>query len=410
MDKRIEELRINKIDMLQRYTTRHPALQALNLQIQGLKTERDELTIRVKNLPASDQIIVNLLRDVEVKKTLYLILLNKIQELQVVKAGTVSNITILSYAALPDGPLPEKNIVIYFASILAGLMLSGLLIFGRKLVSPRVDDPHWGEKHYNIANLAIIPYCKEQAINSVRHGPAVQGVGLLAHDNPRNLSIESLRSLRTSLQVMLPAAKNNIVSILGVSPGVGKSFISTNLAYLLAVGGKRVLLIDGDLRRGTVHKYFNVAPIPGIADHLNGKATLEDSLRPSMHPNLTFLPRGTYPSDPSEVLMSQEFSTLLDSLSNQFDIVVIDTAPVLLVTDAVLICAHSATNFLVLGAGTHQPAEISMVLKRLDASKVGIEGTIFNFHRAATITKSYGHAKYSKYTAYYYDDDLTPKK
>jgi tyrosine-protein kinase Etk/Wzc len=412
LEQRLNELRVNRIELLQRYTIVHPVIIALDRQVHSLEAEKTKLDRQIKTLPASEQVAVNLLRDIDVKKTLYIILLNKIQELQVAKAGTVSSIRILATASEPDSPLPRRNLVVYLASVIAGLVLSGIYLFGRRLLFPKVDDPHWSERNYNVANLAIVPFCKEQSQNSLNFlNRTTSGLTLLAHSNPRNLSIESLRSLRTSLQVMLPTATNNIVSILGVSPGVGKSFVSANLAYLLATAGKKVVLIDGDLRRGTVHKYFNTVPSPGIADILNDKATLDQTLRTSMHPNLKFLPRGTYPTDPSELLMSEKFSDLVAKISSEFDVVIFDTAPVLLVTDAVLIGAFSATNFLVLGAGVHQPTDIDMVLKRLSASDVAINGTIFNFHRAATITQSYGsYARYGKYHTYYYDESMKDKR
>ena len=411
LDKQLSVLGINKLDMLQRYTLEHPTLIALDTQTKALEAQRNQLEKGLKTLPASDQIAVNLKREVGVKKALYLILLGKIQELEVVKDGTVSSVHILSFASLPDAPLPGKNAMIYMGSILLGLMLSAMIIVGRRLISPRVDDPHWGERHYNMANLAIIPYCKEQTQNAldVKANP-LQPMPLLAHANPRNLSIESLRSLRTSLQVTLAGASNNILAILGVSPGVGKSFVSANLAYLLAAGGKRVLLIDGDLRRGTLHKYMNVSPTPGLAEVLNQTTPIGNALMDTLHQNLTFLPRGTYPSNPSELLMSDYFKALMSSFSHQYDVVVIDTAPVLLVTDAVLIGAVSATNYLVMGAGAHQPADVEMVMKRLTGSGVQVQGSIFNFYRSETLSRSYGqygkYGKYGKYNTYYYDDTM----
>jgi tyrosine-protein kinase Etk/Wzc len=402
LDKKISELRIHKIDMLQQYTAEHPAFIALETQFKALNSQRHKLELILKKLPASDQIAVNLLRDVNVKKTLYVILLNKIQELQVVKAGTVSGLRILAHANIPDAPLPLKRSAIYFGSILLGLLLSALIIFGRRIMSPRVEDPHWSERQFNLPNLAIIPYCKEQSLIATLLDGSKE-IPLLAYTNPRNLSIESLRSLRTSLQVSLASAKNNIVSILGVAPGVGKSFVSANLSYLLASAGKRVLMIDADLRRGTMHKYLHIPASPGLADVLNGTAELDVALVSSIHENLFCLPRGVYPDDPSELLASIKFKTLMQELSLKFDVIVIDTAPVLLVTDAVLVGGLAGTNYIVFGAGAHQPTEIEIALKRLMGAGVQMHGSIFNFHRAQSKKASYG--QYYNYN-YYYDESM----
>jgi len=399
LDKKLGELQINKIDMQQRYTIRHPILIALETQIQALTTQHRVLEQHLKSLPASDQIAVNLLRDVDVKKTLYTILLSKIQELQVVKAGTISSLRILADARVPDAPLPRHGLSVYIVSIFIGILLSFLIIFGRRLFSPRIENPYWVERQFNIANLAIIPYCKEQAAAALGVDSSKR-IPLLAFSNPKNLSIESLRSLRTSLQVSLLDASNNIVAILGAAPAVGKSFIAANLAYLLATTGKRVLLVDADLRKGTLHKYMNLSSSPGVADVLNHKVSMEAAIKSTMQENLFCLPRGLYPEDPAELLASSDFKVLMDTLSQKFDIVIVDTAPILLVTDAVLVGRMAATNYIVFGAGAHQPTEVERALKSLKGATVQLNGSIFNFHRAQS--KKTGYDYYYNYS-YYYD-------
>ena len=408
IEQQLSKLRVEKIDKLQHYTIEHPVLIALNTKVGELQRERDLLESQLKKLPASDQVTVNLMREVEVKNSLYLVLLNKIQELQVVKAGVVSNIRILSLAKLPTAPQPFKNVVLYLSSVLLGLVISLIFIFTRKLIHPRVEDPRWCEQHFNLVNLAIVPYSKEQSASFLRKDgivPGAQQISLLAHVAPRNLSIESLRSLRTTLQVRLACTTNNIVSILGISPGVGKTFISANLGYLLATSGKRVLLVDTDLRRGTLHKYFNIPPSPGLAEVLNKEKTLSEVIAPTIHENLMIIPRGIYPNDPSELLSGEIFKNILKETSSLFDIVVIDTAPVLLVTDAVLVGVHAGTNYLVLAANSHQPNEIEMTINRLVNAGVTLNGSIFNFHKQTLRSDSAYYNKYGyKYNYYYHDN------
>ena len=401
LDKQLGELRIKAIDMKQRFKETHPAWIAQEAQVQALKFERTQLEKTLKKLPASDQVAVNLMRDVEVKQSLYMLLLNKIQELEVVKAGTISGVRVLSHATLPDKPLPSKAKAIVLGGMMLGFMLGVMIIFVRKLFSPRVDDPHWSERQFNLPNVAIVPYCKEQAGNTSSYKlNKTTTLPLLAQYQPKNLAIEALRSLRTSLQVSLACAHNNIIGILGVTPNVGKTFISTNLAYLLATAGKRVLLIDTDLRKGALHKTFDLLPSPGLADVLGKKEPLEQALRSTSDPNLTVLPRGTYPQDPAELLTSDRFQGLIKAFSQQYDIVLFDTAPVLLVTDAVIVGAFCATNYLVVGAGVHSPHEIEMALKRLNNAGVQVAGSIFNFHKLDMKDSYYG-----KYSDYYQDDE-----
>ena len=159
-----------------------------------------------------------------------------------------------------------------------------------------------------------------------------------------------------------------------------------------------------DLRRGTLHKYLGVSPNPGISDILTNTLPIERHLLKNLHPNLDFLPRGTYPTDPSELLMTECFSNLLKELSTQYDFVLIDTPPVMLVTDSILISAHTGINYLVLGSGVHQPAEIEITIKRLQNAGIHLQGSIFNVHTAAA-AKVKTHRKYGKYN-YYYDEAI----
>ena len=394
LDKQRAKLQIDKVNKLRRYTLEHPLMFQLNDRIKGIDRVRHQLEKKLKHIPVSDQIAVSFMRDVKATNSLYLILLNKIQELKVIKEGTISDVHILSYAKLPQLSLPPRRDLVYVWSIFLGLLLSAVIILMRKNFSPRVNDPHWCERKFGIVNLAIIPYSKEQSTNMGQFkNTSKVSPPLLAFRSTHNSSIESLRSLRTSLHVSLCSTSNNIITILGISPAVGKTFISCNLAYLLATSGKRVLLIDADLRRGALHNQFNIPSKPGLADLLTSKATREQVITEGCHPNLSILPCGNYPSDPSELLMSEVFKKWLKTFSKDYDLVIIDTAPLLWVTDGVLVGTLSGINFLVLGANMHRPTEIEMTAKRLSSAGVKLDGTIFNFH-TSKIKQGYDYGGY----------------
>ncbi|OGV25872.1 MAG: hypothetical protein A3F18_02855 [Legionellales bacterium RIFCSPHIGHO2_12_FULL_37_14] len=395
VDKNLARLKIQKTDMKQQYTMAHPALIALTQKIKAIEQERAGLEKQLKVLPYSDQIALNLSRDVRVKMELYTALLSKIQHLNVIKAGTVSDVNILSLAKLPEAPLPIRKKAIYLASVLLGLILSAMVIFAKKLIFSKVEDPLWSERKFNISNLAIVPYSREH--ENLQDGKRK----LLAETNPRSLSIEALRSLRTSMQIHLSCQSLNIIAILGISPGVGKTFISSNIAYLLAMAEKRVLLIDADLRRGTMHRYFNVSPKPGFAELISGSKTVTETLVPTMHENLTILPRGSYPSDPAELLSSTRCKELINQFSQQYDIVIIDTPPVLLVTDATVIGSLTTANYLVLGSNAHRHKEVEMAVTRLQGAGITIGGSIFNFHNMKSQRNPYYYSHYYHYNNYY---------
>ena len=407
LDKHLEELKVEKVNLLKRYKPEHPVIIRLIADIESMVKQRNKLEEILKTLPESEQKDVNLFRDVEVKKSLYLMLLNKIQELEVVKAGTVSSVSILAKAVLPDEPIHVNKAPIYMVSIVVGLTIFLLLIFGRRFLSPKIVDPHWIEKALGLPTLAILPYSNNRSVGVRRSG------ALIAHNNPKDLTVEALRSLRTSFQVSLSTGSGNIVSILGISPGVGKSFVSTNFSYLLSLAGKKVVTIDCDLRAGTVHRYFDLESSNGLSDVLQGKIELASAIKKTMNKNLDIIPRGSFPKNPSELLMSNYFKDVLDELSNSYDIVVIDTPPILLVTDAVIVSSLSAVKYIVIGAGDHHPSELESTIKRLSGSNVQLDGYIFNFNKKQKHlnTDSYGYYYnskyyYSSYGHYFKEEDI----
>ncbi len=147
---------------------------------------------------------------------------------------------------------------------------------------------------------------------------------------------------------------------------------------MLAEAGKRVLLVDCDLRRGHLHDYFNIERVPGLADAVNNTCPFAQVLRITSHPNLTLLTTGAHPANPSELLMKENCNEMMKVLSAQYDIVIIDTAPILAVSDAAIVSRFAGTNFLVLGADSHHSMEIEMGIKRLSHANIKVHGYIYN--------------------------------
>lgn len=398
MDKRLEELGVERVNLLKRYTEVHPAVSRLESDINTIKEQRRNLEGNLKLLPKSEQQEINLSRDVKVKQSLYLLLLNKIQELQVVKAGTVSGVISLSKATLPDGPVPVKKLFVYFVSMVVGFVIFVILVLGRRILSPKVVDPHWVEREMGLPSLAILPYCDDET----NTGSGIGKRFLVAHKRPKNITVEALRSLRTSLLITMSCGvKSKVISLLGVSPGVGKSFVSSNLAYLLATADKKVIILDCDLRAGTIHKYFNSTSNNGLADCLLGKLPLEDVIKNYSHVGLDFISRGSFPKDPSELLMSDKFKEVIEKLSSIYDVIVLDTPPVALVTDALVVARFSEVNYMVVGAGDHHPVELENSVRRLSSNNISLNGYIFNFNKKQ---KHFGSDSYGYYynSKYYY--------
>lgn len=394
-EKKITELTMAKADLLQRFTEKHPVILGLEEKLVQLDKQRKALTNQIKALPASDQEAVSLMRDVRVRNQIYLVLLNKVQELNVTKAGTVSDLQILSTAKLPDSALSFHRPAIISSGIILGFLLGCMVVIGRKAFTKTVTDPYWVEQHFGLINLGIVPYSRMQAkLEKTSSLGRLQPMKLLAETSPRDLSVEAMRSLRTSLQLILSNAENNIISVMGINQHVGKSFVAANLAYLLANASKRILLIDGDLRKGHLHHYFNMKQTPGLSDILTNMVSLTDAIKTTTNPGLDFLPAGTYPLYPAELLLQPHFKALLQQLSQQYDLIVFDTTPILSVTDGLLIASCSDTNLLVLGSDRHQSAEINLTIKRLHNAHVQVSGTIFNVLKSTQVISGNFHYNY----------------
>ena len=392
----LAQLNILRSEKLQQFTPLHPFILQLNDRINAVQSQIAWLKSRASKLPSSDQIATNLQRDVEVKSQLYLLLLNKIQSLQVTKAGTLSDVRILSSAELPDAPQPLPVSVILAGGFLLGLMLGSLVVYTRKMLRQNVDSPLWIEQHYGIPNFAIIPYSALQYDNvKANKNGHLKSLELLAKNNPHELSIEALRSLRTSLHFALQDAPSNIISIMGITPNVGKSFISTNIAYILADTGKRVLLIDGDMRRGSIYKYFNCKNNVGLSDVVNGAVDWTEAVKKTNLPTLDFIATGKYPNNPSELLMRPLFKQFLDHAKAQYDVVIIDTVPVLYVTDGMIIGSVTGLNLLVLDNAAHSEQEIELAFRHMHNSGVKIAGTIFNHTTRKAAQYGQGHYYYN---------------
>lgn len=406
LETEISALGIERAELLQKLTDSHPVIQGIDEKLQRLQEQMERLEGQLKTVPEKELESVKLSRDVKVASELYMLLLNKSQELKVTKAGTLGNVRIVDEAVVGSQPIKPKRGRIVLLSLLLGLIFGVVIAVLRKALNKAIEDPSVVEKQLGIPVYAEIPFSEyqEKMIRENRKRSDRSGLELLAHTKPDDQVIESLRSLRTSLQFALMEAENNLVTISGPAPEVGKSFVSANFAYLMATSGKKILLIDADMRKGHLAAYFKVAKNPGISEALSGESAFEAAVhRGALHENLDFLATGVYPPNPSELLMSEAFKGLLASVSKQYDLVIIDTPPVLAVTDAAIVGQYASTNFMLLRSGRHHLREIQTAFRRFEQNGVPIKGAIFN---GVEISKGRYGGKYGygyKYYAYQYD-------
>ncbi|QHF38399.1 tyrosine-protein kinase [Pseudomonas sp. S34] len=401
----ISGLKLKQAEMEHRFTREHPAYQALMTQMGQLAGQKLTLEKKVKNLPETQQELLRLSRDMQVTTEIYTQLLNKTQELDIVRAGTVGNVRVIDSAdANIEKPVsPKKALIVLIATLVGGLIAIAYVLL-RKALNRGVEDPEIIEQ-LGIPVYASIPLSKGQSqIEGTLKGNnrASTGSLLLAVNNPADLAVESLRSLRTSLHFATLEAKNNILMISGPSPAVGKSFVSCNLAAIIAQTGQKVLLVDADMRKGYLNKMFRMDVSNGLSDLLAGKIDLNKATHSTEVDNLHVITRGQIPPNPSELLMHSNFTQFLEQVSSQYDLVIIDTPPILAVTDAALVGRQAGTSLIVTRFGVNAAKEIAVTKRRFEQNGIVVKGAIFNaVERKAS---AYGYGSYSYYQYEYASD------
>jgi tyrosine-protein kinase Etk/Wzc len=390
-----------------RFTANHPSVQTLDAQIAALQRDIADTQTRIKGLPALQQEAVRMEREVKVNTELYQSLLNNAMQLRLVKEGKVGNVRVIDEATVSEFPVKPQRQTIVAIALLLGLFLGLVAAFVRNaLIERRIKDPHEVESQTALPVFSTIPISAAQAAISQRRLTGATGVRLLAIEHPDDLAVESLRSLRTAMQFAMLEAPNNRVMITGATPGVGKSFVTSNFAALMAAAGKRTLLIDADLRRGHLHQYLGLQRHGGLSELIAGSLTGQQTVHRQVVPNLDFLATGQLPPNPAELLTSESFTSTLDRLSEQYDMVVIDTPPVLVASDTAAIATHAGTVLLVARANLSSMGELRESTRRLALGGKAATGVLLNAMDAKR--RSYGGYKYGRYryTNYNYESIL----
>ncbi|MCG6298498.1 polysaccharide biosynthesis tyrosine autokinase [Vibrio vulnificus] len=397
LEAQLNELTFKESEISQRFTKDHPAYRSLLDKRETLLKERERLNQQVQKLPKTQREVLRMTRDVEVNQQIYIQLLNKVQELSIIKAGTVGNVRILDEAQSYAKPVkPKKPLIVVLATLLGG-MLSVALVLVKAALHRGVETPDEIEQ-IGLSVYASVPKSNLQLelANKLARKKRNTDLTLLAESNPADLSIEALRGLRTSLHFAMMEAKNNVLMISGPAPGIGKSFVSTNFAAVAAKTGQKVLLIDADMRKGYLQQCFGLNWENGLSDLLSGKVTREATVQSSKVENLDIITRGQIPPNPSELLMHPRFKELVDWASENYDLVIIDTPPVLAVTDPSIVGAIAGTTLMVARFGQNTVKEIDVARSRFEQAGIEVKGIILNaIEKKASSSYGYGYYNYS---------------
>jgi tyrosine-protein kinase Etk/Wzc len=388
-DRKIAELEARRDELSRHYADKYPAIAELTNQIDALRVQQKLFEARLRSLPTSELQAARLERDVHAMTAVYVSALEKAQQYRVAAAATVGTASLVDAPVVPEKPAAPNAPLTLALSLLLGLAGGALAVVIRGHLGGTGDAVEV-ETATGLPVLGALPHgSTEASLARVIRRRLTGGRPAALHAvAPGDSAVEDLRALRTNLAAALRAAKSNVVVVGGPAPGVGKSFVCVNLALLLAASGRKVLLVDADLRRGRLHREFGLDPRPGLSDVLAGTAGLDEAIRPSGTDGIDVLATGERPDDPAALLERSRVAEVLAEAGKRCDVVLVDTAAVLAVTDPVLVARHAGLSLLVLRAGEHPVDEIALAVKRLRQGGARVDGAILNDLRSSR------HARY----------------
>ncbi len=381
IDTELQRLSQKKDEVGQKYTSSHPIIKAIISQVNKLKARKALAQQKVSELPRTQQNLLKLEKEFSVANKAYINLLNNIQQIKIAKASSgAGNIHLIDSAAAHNKPVkPNKKLILILGPLL-GAIMAMLFILLRRLLNDKIESPDKLEAAFGIPVYATVPIPYKVGITGAIKGSSVKQKSLLDIGTDFSPAVESLRYLRSNLQEIVPKAANNCVMLTAPLSKVGRFFIASNLAAIMAEGGSKVLLIDADLRDGVLHELLNRKVSPGLSELIEDEIDLKDAVFSQELGNgvLDIITRGLTPVNPSKLLLKKNFNRLIESFSKKYDVVLIDTPPVNSVSDATIIGKQTATTLMVVHTSMHALKEIDDAVKVLSLAGVRTNGFVFN--------------------------------
>jgi len=373
IEAQLADLQRQEDEVSQLYTASHPVYRQLLEERARLEARATELRTQAGELPETQREILNLTRDVELAQSIYTELLTRRQEVEVLRASTVGSVRIVDAASAGLVKIAPRTSMVLALSLVMGFGAGCALVLVRNWLRKGVQDSSELEA-LGLPVYVTIPYSPNSDSKDARRGK----LDIMAVSAPTDLAVEAFRSMRTSLHFGMLDAPNNAVAVTSSHPSAGKSFCSVNFAVVAAMSGLRVCLIDADMRRGYLRRYFGMGPVKGLSDILSTGAEPDDCVHETPVSGLSLIPSGAYPPNPSELLMRPIFKTLIDELNQHFDLIVLDCPPVLAVTDPVIIARTAGTSILVARHDMTVLAEIEVAIKMFENANQKLAGAILN--------------------------------
>lgn len=393
IEKQVSELNLKKAELLTYYTEEHPLVIQINDQLSTLEERRNQIKEGISRLPEMQREFLQLSQDTEINREIYLTMLKNYQQLQIAKAGEIGYVRVVDMPINTYQIITPKKDLIQMLGLLSGLLLGILIVFTKSLLRNSIKDPERLEAKTGVPVIATIPRSKTSFNLSKKKDSHRRLLAMVEHDG---MSYEGIKSLRTSLMFAMPktsriasifgdmdpalsAKQGKVIVISGEAPNIGKSFISSNLAETFSQLNKKVLIIDGDMRRGELHKIFTVNRNDGLGDYLtDDNAGLNDYIHPTSFEFIDFMPRGKHPYNPASLLSADKFSKMLLELVTIYDFIIIDTPPVLAVSDAIITAQYADKVLMVTRYNVSIEGQLAYAIRQMQKSNIIVDGIVLN--------------------------------
>jgi capsular exopolysaccharide synthesis family protein len=317
--------------------------QLIQNKIKFLQDQLGTANNKIAQMPAAERDLVGLKRDFDVNDKVYSFLSEKKIDQEIYRAGILPGATIVDQAQLNLSPISPDESGTHQKAILIGLAIGLGVILLIRILNPYIYDKETVESLTTVPIIGVIRKYPDEIDEFSSQ--------ILAISKPKSLFAESVRSVRTNLNFLASEKKSKVICITSEVAGEGKSFVAVNLSSTLSLIDKKVILIGADLRRSKLHKTFHVPNDLGLSSYLSNQCTLGDIVNHSNQNDLDFIVSGPVPPNPSELLHSDKMKELVAQLSERYDVIMIDTAPIGLVSDAIPLIRMSDINLFVLRSG-----------------------------------------------------------
>jgi len=419
IDAQLNELKLKKADLTTYYTEEHPLVVQINEQLAVLNARKNEIDDTIAGLPEIQREFLQLSADTTINREIYLTLLKNYEQLKIVKAGQIGFARIIDLPISTYKAIAPKKLQIMILAMLLGAMLGTMLVLLKNMLRNVVKDPERIEAKTGVPVIATIP---RSPITTRLNKKRSSNGRLLAYVDNNSISYEAIKSLRTNLMFGMPSEglgfqRAKVILITGESPGVGKSFISSNLTEVFTQLDKKTLIIDADMRLGQLHKVFNIGQANGLADYLsqsndqikrfnnplididntaglNG-SDISEFIHSTGIENMDFMPRGENPRNPASLLANGRFDSLMTELNLHYDYIIIDSPPVLAASDAMILAQHADKVLMVTRYEDSIEGQLVYAVNQMYKANIKVDGIILNDVQQGIMSKYSYHYSYA---------------